>query len=47
MEEQAELSDRMCMDKMPSSPPSSETAAEESPVSDALQSHFRFNPKFF
>ena len=47
MEEQAELSDRMSTDKMPSSPPSSETAAEESPVSDALQSHFRFKPKFF
>ena len=47
MEEQAELSDRMSMDKMPSSPPSSETAAEESPDFKALQSHFRANPKFF
>ena len=47
MEEQAELSDRMSMDKMPSSPPSIEAVAEESPVFDALQSHFRANPKFF
>jgi hypothetical protein len=47
MEEKAELSDRMSMDKMPSSPPSIEAAAEESPVFDALQSHFHANPKFF
>ena len=47
MEEQAELSDRMSMDKMPSSPPSIEAVVEESPVFDALQSHFRANPKFF
>ena len=47
MEEQAELSDRMSMGKMSSSPPFIEAAAEESPVFDALQSHFRANPKFF
>ena len=47
MEEQAELSDRMSMDKMPSLPPFIEAAAEESPVFDALQSHFCANPKSF
>ena len=47
MEEQAELSDRMSMDKIPFSPPSIEAAAEESPDFEALQSHFRANPKFF
>ena len=47
MEEQAELSDRMSMGKMSSSPPFIEAAAEESPDFDALQSHFRANPKFF
>ncbi len=47
MEEQAELSDRMSMGKMSSSPPFIEAAAEESPDFDALQSHFCANPKFF
>ena len=47
MEEQAELSDRMSMDEMPFSPPSIEAVAEESPDFEALQSHFRANPKFF
>ena len=47
MEEQAELSDRMSMGKISSSPPFIEAAAEESPDFDALQSHFRANPKFF
>ena len=47
MEEQAELSDRMSMGKMSSSPPFIEAAAEESPDFDALQSHFCANPNFF
>ena len=47
MEEQAELSDRMSMDKMPFSPASIQGAAEESPDFEALQSHFRANPKLF
>jgi hypothetical protein len=47
MEKQAELSDRMSMGKMSSSPPFIEAAAEESPDFDALQSHFCANPKFF
>ena len=47
MEEQAELSDRMSMDKMPSSPPSIEGAAEESPDFEALQSHFCAIPSSF